>query len=369
MEFVIKKPVLSSALHKCGSTVSRRDAVPVLKNFLIQADQEEIRIVGTDLELGLVARIQVVDVKEPGRITAPATKLLSIVDEAEDGDIRIVVNEKSLIDITAGPTQWMIHGMSAEDYPEVPKFDPAQAMTINREKLLSAVRRVRKAASEDEQRLNLMMLRFIQGKVYATDGHRVHMADSPDEFLDMSLPSLAVNELIRLMERSETESIMIQITDNHLLFKIGNEVFSSGKLQAQFPDVEKSIINPTDGNKDLLKIDRTTLLSAVKRVKITSDEKTQAVSLSIDGHLATLTSADESGNQSTEQIPCTWEGGTDSRVVGFNHQYLKDLLEAFTEKVLEFRFGEDKKHRKAPVRVDGEGLTVILLPLRIDAAN
>lgn len=369
MQFVIKKPVFSSALHKCGSTVSRRDAVPVLKNFLIQADEEEIRIVGTDLELGLVARIQVVDVKETGRITAPATKLLSIVDEAVDGDIHFSVGEGSLIEISAGPTNWKIHGMSAEDYPEVPKFDPAQALSLNREKLLASVRRVRRAASEDEQRLNLMMLRFVDGKVYASDGHRAHVANSPDESLDMSLPSLAINELIRLMERSETENIFIQITQNHLLFKIGNEVFSSGRLQAEFPDIQKMIISPTEANTDVFRVDRQTLLSAVKRVKITSDEKTQAVILNINGVGATLTSADESGNQSTEQIPCSWEGAEDSRIVGLNHAYLKDMLEAFDEKTLDFRFGEDKKHRKAPVRVDGEGLTVVLLPLKIDSVN
>lgn len=369
MQFIIKKPVFSSALHKCGSTVSRRDAVPVLKNFLIQADEDEIRIVGTDLELGLVARIQVVDVKETGRITAPATKLLSIVDEAVDGDIHFSVGEGDLIDISAGPTQWKIHGMSAEDYPEVPKFDPAQALSINRERYLASIRRVRKAASEDEQRLNLMMLRFIDGKVYASDGHRAHVADSPDPSLDMSLPSLAVNELIRLMERSETENIFIQVTPNHLLFKIGNEVFSSGRLQAEFPDVQKAIISPTDTNKDVFRVDRQTLLSAVKRVKITADEKTLAVSLNIDGMGATLTSADESGNQSAEKIPGNWEGTEDSRIVGLNHMYLKDALEAFEEKTLEFKFGEDKKHRKSAIRVDGEGLTVILLPLRLDAAN
>jgi len=366
VEFKIKKPVFSSALHKCGSTVSRRDAVPVLKNFLIQADEREVRIVGTDLELGLVARILVVDVQEQGRITVPAEKLLPIVDEAEDGDVTFKVTDGAIIEIKAGPTEWQVHGTAADDYPEVPIYDQDQSTPLNREAFLAAVRRVRKAASDDEQRLNLMMLRFRDGKVFAADGHRLHVATLPNHELDMSLPVLAVNELIRLLERSEAENAFIQITNNHLLFKIGNEVFSSGKLQAEFPDVEKAILAPTEKNNDTFKVDRTALLSAVRRVKITSDDKTHAVNLILGETEVQLSSADETGNTATEKVSAKWTGEKD-RVLGLNYEYLEDLLNAFEESTIEFKLGDDAKHRKAPVRVDGEGLTAVVLPLRVDA--
>lgn len=368
MQFLINKAVFQSALKKCAGTVSRRDAVPVLQNFLIQADPDEVRIVGTDLELGLVAKILIVDIQETGKITVPADKLLSIVNEAADGDISFTVHEGDEVKVTAGPTEWNIKGMNADDFPDVPSYDHALALSLNRAALLSAVKRVQRAASDDEQRLQLMMLRFTGGKVYASDGHRLHIASIPSEELDMSLPKLAVNELIALLDRSEAEAINIQITDSHLLFKIGNEVFSSGKLHAEFPDVEKLIVQPTESNNQLLGVDRSSLLSALKRVRITSDEKTQAVKVELNGDgKALLASSDETGNTAQETIDVSWNGSP--RSVGFNHKYLEDLLNAHDpEKSIEFRLAEDAKHRKAPIRVDSEGLTTIVLPLRTEAS-
>lgn len=366
MQFLINKAVFQSALKKCAGTVSRRDAVPVLQNFLLQADEKEVRIVGTDLELGLVAKIVVVDIADTGKITVPADKLLSIVNEAEDGDINFSVGEADEVKVTAGPTEWNIKGMNADDFPDVPSYDQSLALSINRAGLLSAIKRVQRAASDDEQRLQLMMLRFMNGKVFASDGHRLHIAAIPNEELDMSLPKLAVNELTALLDRSEAENISIQITDSHLLFKIGNEVFSSGKLQADFPDVEKHILQPTENNDQVLRVDRQSLLSALKRVRITSDEKTQAVKVELNGNgKAILASSDESGNKAQETIDVSWEGP--NRSVGFNHKYLEDLLNAHDpEKSLEFRMADDVKHRKAPIRVDSEGLTTIVLPLRTE---
>jgi len=370
VQFLINKAVFQSALKKCGSTVSRRDAIPVLQNFLIQADETEVRIVGTDLELGLVARILVVDVKEQGKITVPADKLQSMVNEAEDGDVDFTVVDGTDIELKAGPTVWHIKGMSSDDYPDVPVYDSKEALDIKREPLLSAIRRVQRAASDDEQRLQLMMLRFMNGKVYASDGHRLHIADIPSEELDMSLPKLAVNELIALLDRSEAAKISVQITENQLLFKIGNEVFSSGKLQADFPDVEKMIVKPTDQNEQELKVDRQSLLTALRRVRITADEKTQAVILDVNGSgKAVLSASDETGNDATETIDAAWNG-EEERSVGFNHRYLEDLLNSHDPvKSITFMLAPDTKHRKAPIKVESEGLTTIVLPLRVDASN
>lgn len=367
MRFRINKAVFQAALKKCSGTVSRRDAVPVLQNFLLQADEQELRIVGTDLELGLVARILIVDIQDQGKITVPADKLLSIVNEASDSDdITFEVEEGDQVKVISGPTQWNVKAMNADDFPDVPSYEHDKATALDRPALLSAVRRVQRAASDDEQRLSLMMLRFQDGKVYASDGHRLHVADIPNQELDMSLPKLAVNELVALLDRTEAENIHIQITENHLLFRIGNEVFSSGKLHAEFPDVKKLIIDPTENNDQVLRVDRQGLLSALKRVRITSDEKTQAIKVELNGAgTAVLASSDETGNNASEQIEVSWNGPT--KTVGFNHKYLEDLLNAHDpEKSVEFKLADDTKHRKAPIRADSVGLTTIVLPLKTE---
>src|SRR5690625_7550766 len=74
MKFSIPRETLLAPISQVVSVVERRQTLPVLANFLIEAVDEGLRITGTDMEVELVARAPA-DVKEKGAITVPARKI------------------------------------------------------------------------------------------------------------------------------------------------------------------------------------------------------------------------------------------------------------------------------------------------------
>ena len=77
MELVVRKTELLRELQLFQGIVERKNTIPILANVLVEADGEEVRLLATDLEVGLRSRCQA-SVARPGSVTVPAKKLYEI---------------------------------------------------------------------------------------------------------------------------------------------------------------------------------------------------------------------------------------------------------------------------------------------------
>jgi DNA polymerase III beta subunit len=374
MRFLIKKAAFQTALDKAGATVSSKDNDALLKSFNIQADEDQIRILSTDLSLGSIAKIRVADIKDTGAICVPAQKLTSIVRSAQDGDIEFEVQENQAV-LKAGRTTWQINVLDAETFPAVPVFGTTnegdqEPQSVNREKLLDVIAKVRYAASTDEVRAALMLIAFNGERAAASDGHRLQVAEFKG--LDgVQIPINAVNNLVRLLNRTEVEDIKVQVKKNHLLFQIGADTFSTGRLFEDFPDVEKMILAKAETNKRELTIDKKALIEAVERVRIASDEDRKQLTIEVlesgngtGPEEIILKAVDPNGELAQETLPCTTVDLDAGRQIIVNHQYFMDALAMNKSAQVTLKLGDDAAKRRSPIYMHEAGLKSVVLQLR-----
>ena len=89
-----------------------------------------------------------------------------------------------------------------------------------------------------------------------------------------------------------------------------------------FPNYQSVI--PTD-NKNKLKVDKTDLLGAIKRVSIFSNKSTHQVALSLSENECKLTTEDpEKSSKAQEKLTADYKGEPLS--IGYNAEYLKDIV-------------------------------------------
>jgi DNA polymerase-3 subunit beta len=88
MELVVKKNDLLRELQLFQGIVERKNTIPILANVLMEARSNEIRLLATDLEVGLRSRCEAA-VEKPGSLTLPAKKLYEIVRALPETDVRI----------------------------------------------------------------------------------------------------------------------------------------------------------------------------------------------------------------------------------------------------------------------------------------
>ncbi len=344
----IGKYILALLLERAAPVVPTRDVMPVLKNFQFDARPGRLRVVATDMELSMVATAELVTVDTPGIAVFPARKLMEILRKAADGDVRLRV-VAGTARITVGRTTWTQKLLGGDDYPDLPVISEAVLVQVDRAGFAAALHAVRYAASKEARgsRGSLMMIDVRDGRLTACDGSRFQQATLGDLSLSFALPIGAVDALLKLLAKTDLADISIGESVNHLIFRLGSDLFIVNKVLAQFPDMDSTFLRPALANRHTLTVDRATLVTAVERVRINADAETSAIALRLGPGRIVVASRDKYGNEATETIDAAWTGPERDIVV--NHAFLTDMIGAHGGHELVFHLGDDTKTRKSPV--------------------
>ena len=74
MRLSIERSALLKALGHVQNVVERRNTIPILSNVLMSAEDGQLTLVATDLDIE-VSEITAADISAPGQVTAPAHTL------------------------------------------------------------------------------------------------------------------------------------------------------------------------------------------------------------------------------------------------------------------------------------------------------
>src|SRR5919199_6490864 len=168
---------LVAKLSVVARAVSTRTAVQILSGILLRAEDGELHLSATDMELSLRTSLRA-EVEGEGAVVVPGRLLLDIARGLPDAEVAIEHGEdEGVVRITCGPSNYRLNTYSAADFPRLPAVDGAEMPSVDRAGLLDAVTRVQRSASRDESRpvLTGILLRFESGRIVAaaTDSYRL----------------------------------------------------------------------------------------------------------------------------------------------------------------------------------------------------
>ena len=349
MQLTIKKLVFQALVEKAGAIVagSCREMLPVLKNFHIEATSNgrpKLRVVATDLDLAVIAETEMIALEHAGESIVPAKKLIDMVKEAGDCDI-ILKTDDNIATITTPTTSWSIQLMK-EKYPAIPKIESMQWTQMEAPPFAAGLKKVRNAISGDlDKRPELTLVKCGPTGLFATDGGRLHVSNVavPIEF---ELPVLAVDDLARMMRGIQESTIRIAQTEAHILFEIANNVFIATKLQVKFPPIEH-ISNGIKNNQMELQVSREELVTAIKRARITADEETNRVTISLVEHSMVVETRDKMGATCRERLEVHWNHPPFK--LSTNWQYLLQAITDMESPNIQILLGNDRGKQKAPI--------------------
>jgi len=84
MRLSIERSALLKALGHVQNVVERRNTIPILSNVLMSAEDGQLTLVATDLDIEVSEGTQA-DISAPGQVTAPAHTLYDIARKLPDG--------------------------------------------------------------------------------------------------------------------------------------------------------------------------------------------------------------------------------------------------------------------------------------------
>jgi DNA polymerase-3 subunit beta len=374
MELVVRKADLLRELQLFQGIVERKNTIPILANVLIEADGDEVKLLATDLEVGLRSKCPA-SVTKAGSLTLPAKKLYEIIKALPDTDIRIEEN-KNGVKVAADRFDSRMQTLPREDFPSLPEGTGEYTATLPRDVLKHMVSKTQFAITGEDTRYFLNGALFIQAadamSLVSTDGHRLALITVPHEPARSKgkgkaaeeerviLPRKTLLELGRLLAEGEGD-IRYERGENHLFFDIGGRLLISRMIDGQFPAFERVIPKSNDKR---IEFDRDRLTSAVKRVALLSNERSRAVKFQIDKGKVEIASSSPEFGEAKEVIIVEYDATPVT--ICFNAQYVLDFLSVVeTDSVgLEFK-DEMSQAVMKPIGAENYDYTYVIMPMRV----
>jgi DNA polymerase III subunit beta len=371
MEITVSKFELLRELTATQGVVERKTTIPILSNYLFEAGGDKLSLTATDLDLSLRTACNA-KVKKEGSCTIPARKLHDYVKLLPDADITIKLLENHWVSIRCGRSNTKMVGMARSNFPSLPAFPTAGAVTIPAAVLRQMIAKTIFAIANEESRYTLngalMVLKPESITMVATDGHRLaHIERGGEKFDGISgemktlVPKKAMDEIKSLLDSTDVETIEFAKDESTLFFRIGPRLLTSRQLTGQFPNYEAVL--PKDNNKSVM-VNCEDLSGAIQRVAQFADERSRAVRMKIEkGELKISASSTETG-ESEDSIETSYNG--DSVTIGFNAAYLLDFLKATGsgEVRLEFKDAQSAGQLR-PAEGEDYKYRYIVMPMRI----
>ena len=121
MEITVSRAELLRELTAAQSVVERKTTIPILSNFLFEAEGDRLGITATDLDQSLRTACAA-KVKKPGSCTVPARKLYDYIKLLGDGEVSIKLMDNHWVHIRSGRSNTKMVGMARANFPQVPEF-------------------------------------------------------------------------------------------------------------------------------------------------------------------------------------------------------------------------------------------------------
>lgn len=332
MDIQIAKEHFQKALGRLqGIVETRASAMPILQNFLLQAPEEEGKVVlsATDLDISFRGTYEA-KVLSPGQISLPARKVFDIVKELPPAEVSLRVEENLWVCLTCEQSVFRFPGLPAEDFPAVPSFREGPTLDLKAQDLSEMLRKTQFAISTDETRhaLNGVLFEGEKGRLnlVATDGHRLAYVSRPCESIQepvsMIVHRKSVNELLKLLSEAE-DLLRVQVQENHALFALDSLMLASRLIEGQFPNYRQVIPRQ---NPRKLSLSRAALWGGLRRVSQMAEERSRMVKFKLEPKTLSLLSDARELGEARETLPVDYQGEEVS--IGFNARYVLDFLNA-----------------------------------------
>ena len=180
MKFAVAREALLRPLQLVTGVVERRQTLPVLSNLLISVEGDMLSMTGTDLEVQLVARVQLpAPASAGGEITVPARKLMDIWRALPEGaDVEFSLDEARAV-LRSGRSRFQLATLPAAEFPSIDEGATELELSLAQEQLRHLIERTSFSMAQQDVRyfLNGMLLEVEAEHVraVATDGHRLAM--------------------------------------------------------------------------------------------------------------------------------------------------------------------------------------------------
>jgi DNA polymerase III subunit beta len=332
MKISCDREKLASAFQIAATVANARSPKEVLQNVKVQATEESVVLMGTDMDTGLRIVVEGVDVQTPGTALLPVARVGLILRESSDDQLHFETGGTSTV-IKGMHSEFNLPSSNPDEFPDIIGFEEESYHEIPARLFREMVKRTVFATETDSSRYALggVLLEMVGDEVLAvgTDGRRLARMQGPGKSVGghqtQGSTTIIPVKSLSLMERSigdKDEVVHIASRANDVLIRTSRCTVYSRLVEGRYPNW-RQVIPKRDVS---VKIDLNVgpIFNAVRQAAVVADQETRGLDFEFGKGSLVLTAKTSSLGQSRVEFPISYEGEPIKMKLDF--RYVSDFL-------------------------------------------
>jgi DNA polymerase-3 subunit beta len=373
MKIYCNKDELVEGIQTIQAALSARTTLPILMNFLMETENNKLKLVSTDLEVG-VKHYVAARIESEGSVTVPAKKFSEMLHSLPDGkEISLNLDSHGKLSLRCGRSCFLIAGSPKNEYPILPNINQEKIFTVLAQPIIQMISKTLFSTSLNETQhvLSGVFWSAEKGKLemVATDGRRLAISScealTQEQSFQAIIPHKVLSEFLRLaalhgLESDPLKKIRISVTENQIAFEFNQTTILSRLISGSFPNYKQVIPEKTSF---FVLADSAEILAVTKRASLCISERGGAIRYSLSPKtLKVLASGPHF--EYDDEIPVDYSGvGFE---IAFNPLFMVEALKRVDTEQVRLGFTTPSH----PIRIEPEKsgeYFFIIMPMRIES--
>ena len=346
MKFNINQQELQQALNFCQGVIEKRSTLPILSNILLDANNSNLIITATDLDLIFIHTIRNVEVIKQGKTTTVSSTIYDIVRKLSSGKkINLTLNDMNKLQLESEKSIFNLNCISSSEFPLTDENFDQNQFVIKSKLLLKLLNKCKFSVSNDETRHYLSGIYFHQTEfeeknyltAVATDSHRMSISkvrlNEKIDFDPIILPKKTIFQLCSLLDSYDGD-VKVSNVRSKIKFELNHSILISKLIDGKFPNYVQVI---PKNNQKKLEINLKLFLNSVDRVASVSLDKKDGVKFNLSKNILNLSVNNSNSGDGKETLNAKFDHDLE---ISFNSRYLIDVASQLDGEVVEIYFND-----------------------------
>jgi len=274
MKLECLKEKLVKAVSKAEKITGKNLSLPVLSCVLLEAKNNTLKIVATNLDLGIEIEVPA-KVEKEGVVTVSGLVLNNLIsNDYRGGKINLETKDNNL-EVLSETNSTIMKTFDSADFPTIPRLKNGKIFKIESKKLIKGLKSVWYSSSTSNIKPELSSVLIYPESnnlvFVATDSFRlaeIKIGFNLEEFDQILIPFKNIPEILRVFDDIDDE-IKVYLTKNQIAFEYGGVYLTSRIIDGVFPDYQQLIPKEFKTEVTVLKED---FLNSLKISNIFADK-------------------------------------------------------------------------------------------------
>lgn len=369
MKLQFQKSALLNGISIVSKAIPAKTTMSILECILIDADADQIKLTGNDMELGIETKVEG-SILERGKIALDAKLFYEIIRKLPDGEAPVIITSDNKFNTTiqCESALFNIPGRDGEEFSYLPYIERDQYITLSQFTLKEAIRQtIFSILPNDSNKMmagELLEVKENILKVVSLDGHRISIRNialkESYESHKVIVPGKTLSEISKILGGDNEKEVQIFFSKNHILFEFDDTMVVSRLIDGEYFKIDHMLSSDYETR---VKVNKREFMDSIDRSMILiRDSDRKPIILNVEDSNVNLKVRSTIGSMNADVS--AYKAGKDI-MIAFNPKFLLDALRVIDDEEVELYM----MNPKSPCFIKDEEGTYIYLILPVNFIN